>query len=286
MVTWMIEIAIVILLFFVVIIIVDTNRFVIIEQEIYSPKVQKDYSFVVLSDLHNKSYGKNNKRLMKAIQRLKPDSVIVAGDMITGKKGDGYQNAISLMEGLALDYPIFYGNGNHEYRMRMNPEYYGSMYDDYVSQLNRSGVALLMNKKKDLLQENIVIHGLEIDRKYFNKFKVPPMEDSYLEKLLGKTDQKKFQILIAHNPDFFPKYAKWGADLVLSGHIHGGVINLPFLGGVISPTFHLFPKYDGGLYEIGKSKMILSRGLGTHTVPIRMFNPGEVIFVKLKMGEK
>ena len=86
---------------------------------------------------------------------------------------------------------------------------------------------------------------------------------------------------MAHNPDYFEEYAAWGADLVLSGHVHGGMMRLPILGGVVSPAFKLFPKYDGGLFQQGKSTMILSRGLGMHTIPIRIFNPGELILLKI-----
>lgn len=87
--------------------------------------------------------------------------------------------------------------------------------------------------------------------------------------------------MIAHNPEYFPAYAEWGADLVLSGHVHGGLMRLPFLGGVIAPSMKLFPKYDGGVFEEHGSTMILSRGLGTHTLPIRIFNPGELVVIRL-----
>ena len=65
------------------------------------------------------------------------------------------------------------------------------------------------------------------------------------------------------------------------GHVHGGLMRLPFLGGVISPRLILFPKYDGGRFEHGNSVMLLSRGLGTHTLPIRIFNPGELVFIRI-----
>jgi len=92
--------------------------------------------------------------------------------------------------------------------------------------------------------------------------------------------------LIAHDPDYFPKYADWGADLVLSGHVHGGMVRVPFWGkGVVSPNVRLFPKYDGGEFTIGKSRMLLSRGLGMHTIPIRLFNPGEILEVELMPDE-
>ena len=81
---------------------------------------------------------------------------------------------------------------------------------------------------------------------------------------------------------YFPAYAEWGADLVLSGHVHGGIMRLPLLGGVISPTLRLFPRYDGGLFQEGGSTMILGRGLGSHTIPIRIFNPGELVVVELE----
>ena len=108
------------------------------------------------------------------------------------------------------------------------------------------------------------------------------MEPSYLRKLLGTPDREKFQLLIAHNPVYFDAYADWGADLVVSGHVHGGIMRLPFLGGVLSPSLTLFPKYDGGMFREHGSTMILSRGLSSHTIPIRIFNPGELIVIELK----
>ena len=108
------------------------------------------------------------------------------------------------------------------------------------------------------------------------------MDAAYLKRLLGKPSAGEYNILIAHNPDYFPAYAEWGADLVLSGHVHGGIMRLPLLGGVLSPALRLFPKYDGGLFQEGGSTMILGRGLGSHTIPIRIFNPGELIVVTLE----
>ena len=107
-----------------------------------------------------------------------------------------------------------------------------------------------------------------------------------MDKLAGKANDRRFQILLAHNPLYFKEYAAWGADLVLSGHMHGGIIRLPFLGGVVSPAVTPFPKYDGGRFAEGKSTMILGRGLGTHSLPVRMWNPGELVVVTLLPAEK
>ena len=68
---------------------------------------------------------------------------------------------------------------------------------------------------------------------------------------------------------------------MLSGHVHGGIMRLPLLGGVLSPSLRFFPKYDGGLFREGGSRMILGRGLGSHTIPVRVFNPGELVVIEL-----
>lgn len=269
-------------IFCIIIIIADSNRFVVAEHTITSAKIRKPYTFVLLSDLHNKSYGKDNERLMEAIDRIQPDSVIVAGDMYTAEKGSGTDEALKLMERLAAKYPVYYGNGNHEQKTDMLKEVYGSLYVDYAKKLQKAGVHHLVNEHMILPGYNIDLCGSMIGKEYFSRFNKYPMHESYLNNLLGEAKTEQYQILIAHNPDYFPNYAAWGADLVLSGHIHGGIINVPFLGGAVSPAVRLFPKYDGGLFQEGSSVMLLSRGLGTHTIPVRMFNPGELPVVHLK----
>ena len=152
--------------------------------------------------------------------------------------------------------------------------------------LTKSGIHRLVNEHKDLPEYGIRIYGSEIDRLYYKRFGIQPMDPEYLPGILGQPSEEYFNILIAHDPDYFPKYADWGADLVLSGHVHGGMVRVPFWGkGVVSPNVRLFPKYDGGEFTIGKSRMLLSRGLGMHTIPIRLFNPGDILEVELMPDE-
>ena len=99
--------------------------------------------------------------------------------------------------------------------------------------------------------------------------------------LYEETESYDCSEVIANATEYFEEYAAWGADMVLSGHVHGGIMKLPIFGGVISPKLVLFPKYDGGRFENGKATMILSRGLGMHTLPIRIFNPGELVVIHL-----
>ncbi len=260
----------------------DSNRFVKVVYEIKSEKITRPCRLVLLADLHNKSFGKGNKKLLAAIDGTAPDGILVAGDMLTAVGGADFGHALSLMEKLAARYRIYYGMGNHEYRLGLYPEDFPGMYDSYMSGLKRAGIDPLINETVYLPECNIAVCGAQIDRAYFRHFRRRPMEPSYLSKLLGTPDREAFQLLIAHNPVYFDAYAEWGADLVVSGHVHGGIMRLPVLGGVLSPALTLFPKYDGGMFTNDKSTMILSRGLSSHTPPVRVFNPGELIVIDLK----
>lgn len=259
----------------------DCNRFVTVTYEIKSDKITKPCRIVLLSDLHNKSFGKGNGRLLDRIDALAPDEILAAGDMLTATAGHDYGPALTLMENLARKYPVHYGMGNHEYRLRLYPDQYPGMYEGYLQGLKKAGIEPLINQRTYLQVWNVDVCGVEIDRRYYRHFKKTPMGKEYLEMLLGEAREDAFQVLIAHNPAYFADYADWGADLVVSGHVHGGIMRLPVLGGVLSPSLTLFPKYDGGRFEKGKSTMILSRGLGSHTLPLRIFNPGELVVINL-----
>lgn len=268
------------LFFFIMIMVLDGNRFRVVSYEISHEKIKKPYTFVVLSDLHNKVYGKNHEKLIRAIEKEQPAGVLIAGDLLTAKPGYPLHLALDLLEQLAPKYPIYYGMGNHEARLFLYPEVYGTMGADYEEKLKGLGISLLRNESRSL-GEDLVITGLDMKREYYKRFKKTTMTTEYLKKTLGEKNKDKFQILLAHHPDYFQEYSSWGADLVLSGHVHGGMVRLPFLGGVISPALRLFPKYDGGSFEEKESRMILSRGLGMHTIPVRLFNPGELVVLKL-----
>lgn len=267
--------------FFVFVMILDCNRFVVRKYRCRAEKLKKDVKVILLSDLHNKSFGRGNIRILKAIDQIAPDMVLIAGDMYTSAAEGDIETAAGLVCALAGKYPVYYGNGNHEHKTRLFPREFSDMYRKFSEKIEEAGVVHLLNEKVSLPTLNMDIYGVEIDREYYRKFKGMQMEGTYLEKLLGKPDKNRVSLLIAHNPDYFKSYAAWGADLVVSGHVHGGLMRLPVLGGVVSPAIRLFPKYDGGVFREGNSTMILGRGLGTHTLPIRIFNPGELVVIEL-----
>ncbi|MBO5337748.1 MAG: metallophosphoesterase [Lachnospiraceae bacterium] len=258
----------------------DTNRFVITSHIFSDKRIRKAARAVVLADLHNKSYGKNNEKLLEAIAECKPDFILVAGDIPTAKPGTSLEVAIHLMQELGKMYPVYYGSGNHEHRLKLYPDKYGDMASRYEKALAEAGIHRLVNRHEVLEDCNITVYGSEIDRFYYKRFGVQDMKAEYLPQLLGQPSENEYTILLAHNPDYFPKYAEWGADLVCAGHVHGGMVQIPFLKkGVVSPNVRLFPKYDGGMFKEGRTTMLLSRGLGVHTIPVRLFNPGELLVV-------
>lgn len=258
----------------------DSRRFVVVAHEIRDRRLRGRYRVVFLSDLHNKQFGKDNAQLLEAIREIKPDAVWVGGDMINGKAGEKLERAVKLLRALRESYPVFYANGNHEHRIKLYPETYGTQAEKYAEALAELGIVPMVNSHVQLPAVNLVIYGTEIDKYFYKRFTVPHMKQDYLPELLGVPDPEVYTVLLAHNPDYFPQYADWGADLVLSGHVHGGIIRIPFWGkGMLSPNVRFFPKYDGGVYHEGASTMILSRGLGIHTIPFRLFNPGEVIVI-------
>lgn len=261
----------------------DSRRFVTVEYTVKSKKLYKDCKAVMLSDLHNKEYGKENSSLVQAIDEIKPNFILIAGDMLTAnEEKTEYTVPVKLIGELAERYPVYYGMGNHEYRMKIYKKGYGDQFEQYAGELEKCGVRLLSNERIYLPEYNMEICGLEIERRFYRRFRRRQMEPSYVEKLMGKSREDCFEVLLAHNPDYFREYAGWGADLTLAGHVHGGVVRVPGLGGLISPMLHLFPKYDGGLFEEYGRTMILGRGLGMHTVPVRLLNPGELVVIHMK----
>lgn len=271
-----------VILFFILIMLRDSNRFVTVSYSLKACGIKKGVRIVLLSDLHNKCYGRDNEKLLAAIDSAAPDLIVSAGDMMTSVKGKSTEPARRLVEHLAAKYPFYYGNGNHEGRIYHDRKVYGDMGKQYRRALANSRVCLLENAAAELPGYGIRIVGLDLHREHYQKFRESMLPLAELTRLLGECKGDCYTLLIAHNPAFFDTYAAWGADLTVSGHVHGGVMRLPLLGGVLSTSLRLFPKYDGGKFEKDGKVMIVSRGLGSHTVPVRIWNPAELVVIDLE----
>lgn len=234
---------------------------------------------VQLSDLHNKVFGRSNAPLLRLIAEEKPDIIAMTGDMIS-HNAPNTEEFLRLVEKLAKIAYVYYVNGNHELS-----DLSEEAFEYAAKTMADCGAVCLDNDFIDICrgEEKIRICGLCYSAEYYRgvreykrgwkAFMLTDMID-----YLGLKDPEVFTILLAHNPLDFDVHAEWGADLSLGGHVHGGLIRLPIVNGIFSPERRIFPKYKEGMYNIGNSYLVASRGLGR----FRIHNPPEIVSVVLK----
>lgn len=268
----------------------EKKHFSVEAVQVVSRKLRRDRRLVFLSDLHSNEFGPGNRELTAAIFRIRPDAVLVGGDMmVTRDNGRGDTCVpLALIRELSARLPVYCGNGNHENRMAWRRPICGNLYEEYRDALISMGVIYLDDKSAPL-GEDILISGVDLDPVYYRRalFRpLPTMGEDYLNKKLGGgaggRDWDKFSILLAHSPLYFERYAAWGADLTLSGHFHGGTVRLPLLGGVMTPQYQFFLPWCAGDFDMGGRRMVVSRGLGTHSVNIRFNNKPQLVVIELK----
>ena len=258
-----------------------TEEYRIVSEKIHGP----GKTIVFLTDLHNKEFGEENSRLLEAVRKVKPDAVLFGGDGMVAKRGNyDVRIPLALLTELAKEFPVYCGNGNHECRMLWKADVYGSTYKNYRAALENAGIRYLSNGAADL-DSDIRIYGLDLPKSAYlpRSGEIPA---GLLKDALGEPDPEKFHLLLAHSPLFFEEYAAWGADLTFSGHFHGGTIRLPIVGGVMTPQYQFFYPRCAGYFELPgsekeKSRMIVGRGLGTHSINIRLNDKPQVVVVRL-----
>ena len=269
---------------------VQSSGYNIVEYELSTCKdIGGPVRFVMLSDLHDTDVTHDgNRRLLRSIESIDPDFVILAGDMITSYMQPSYNSdvAFDFLRELANRFTVYYGVGNHEQRYKAEPERFAGKYDKLVEFVQKLGIHFLSDSYIDREEDKIRIYGFDIPIDNYRRAVKTYLPDGILNDRFGDPDDNKYNILIAHNPDFFDDYAAFGPDLVLSGHLHGGIVAIPGIGGVISPQLRLFPKYDFGTFTKGNTTMIVSRGIGWHTIPVRIFNKAEIVSVTILQDKK
>ena len=253
--------------------------------EISSDKIQRERTLVFLSDLHDNEFGPDNVRLKKAIDHIHPDGVLSGGDILVSKGRADLWTALSLFSYLTARYPVYCGNGNHESRLAWKRGTYGDLYEWYRRALMSMG-AVCLEDSSAMLGPDIRITGLDLDARFYKKIffgKKARMGETYVERKVGRAAKGDvFQILLAHSPLYFSEYARWGADLTLAGHYHGGTIRIPRLGGVMTPQYQFFLPECAGTFRRGEKIMVVSRGLGTHSINIRINNKPQLVVLKLR----
>lgn len=250
------------------------------------PKSLDSKKILLLSDLHRKHFfGRKNKYLFKLIRKSKPDCILVAGDLVNGLGGmKNVRYAEQILSSLSkLNVPIFYTYGNHELKLEIHfPEAFAKLEETaskYATVLNNHGALVTF---PDAPGPSLQLYGLKLKLNYYHGDVKEQMQRVCPGNVFKSGADGLYNILIVHDPTYLESYLETGADLIVAGHFHGGIIRLPFLGGVISPRYRLFPSYTKGLYKCGNQRMIVSAGIGWHTIPFRLFNRPEIVEISFE----
>lgn len=250
----------------------QNNMLVLSEYEYANKEITKEldgYTIVHLSDLHNKGFGKNQKRLIKEIEECEPDMIVITGDLVD-ERSKNFDHAASLVRNAVLIAPVYYVTGNHEKWLS------DDLYNELMDMLRQEGVTILDNTYLSIEKggSDFILAGLDDGSL---------LDDTLKE--LRLNDKKELVVLLTHEPQYIKDYSIYGADLVLAGHAHGGQFRLPFIGGVYAPDQGFNPAYTSGVYEENDTAMVVSRGLGNSVIPVRLFNFPDIVCVRFKAGQ-
>lgn len=265
----------------------EKNHFAVEEETVVSPKIRREKKLVFITDVHDKEFGPGNGRLLDAIRREEPEGILVGGDLMVSKGEGSLDASFRLLEGLAAIGPVYYSLGNHELRLRQEREVYGDAYERLIRKAASLNIHMLRDKTLPLGE--VDISGVDLSRCCYKKLfleKPARMPEGYLERKLGAADRKRFQILLIHSPLYFAECRDWGADLSLAGHFHGGTIRLPLAGGLMTPQYQFFVPWCAGSFCQDGKRMVVGRGLGTHSINIRLNDRPQLLVIRLVPGKE
>lgn len=249
--------------------------------EIRDEKIPAAFDGFVLcqvSDVHNEARGEGNAALLRALREAAPDLICITGDFLDSRRTD-LDFALELAGQLAEIAPAVYVTGNHEARLKD--------LSALEAGLAARGVRVLRDDWTPLARGGEEIALLGLDDPGF-----AAGEDWTLAEGLDQTQARlsallaqagdRFSLVLSHRPELLPAYAEAGADLVLSGHAHGGQVRLPGIGGLFAPGQGILPRLTSGVHARGETRLVVSRGLGNSAFPLRVFNPPEIVTVTLR----
>ena len=249
-----------------------TYRLQVTTDTVTDGKIKNEITVVHLSDLHGASFGRDNERLISAVDSAAPDLIFVTGDMYTSGSESGREVTVRLMTDLAERYAVYFVNGEHDNS------------DEYFARLDAAGVHVMDYKSETVTlgSTEICIYG--IDNVYFSA-----TFDLHNE---FEPDESKYNILLAHLVNA-GAYADGGFDMTFCGDTHGGVVRLPVVGALYNDGVWLpevlgsdNDRYTRGLYEVGGMMLNVSGGLGNYPIPLRFMNRPQMSVIKLMPAQK
>ena len=230
------------------------------------------FKMVVISDLHDHEFGKDNEKLIRCVKEQDPEMIILDGDMLNeDSKSD--RVPVRLVKGLAEIAPVYYALGNHELdyigaaegkKMQKHPEDSGLVKD-----LTDAGACVLEEGYRD-----VEIGGCKVRIGGMYEYAFALDGDNSAENLTGDVrdfleefqNTDRYKIMLCHRPDSFvfgDASDYWKIDLVISGHDHGGQVVIPFKGGLYGGDQGWFPPYVHGLYRTGRIRLFVTSGLSS-----------------------
>ena len=242
---------------------------------ITSDKINNPMRIALITDLHSCKYGTAQRTLIDAVNKEKPDIVLLGGDIFDDEIPD--ENTKVFLTAIAKDYPCYYVTGNHEY--------WSMRSDEMLAWLDEHGIKDIGGKCVRVSQNSneITLSGVnDPDQARYTGRGVGMRAE--LDKTRDARRSDEFSILLAHRPSFVKTYLDYGFDLILTGHAHGGQWRIPgILNGTFAPDEGFFPKYAGGLYSFDHgTEMIVSRGLARESTRVpRIFNRPELVIIKI-----
>ena len=237
------------------------------------PDAFSGFKIAHISDPHSKPAS----GIFEIIKDACPDIIVVTGDLLNDDEKSTAE-IDELMAKLIENSPVYFTSGNHDL-WRMDRK---EIFRDYENM-----GAVFMDNKTVLIEkdgEEIALSGAP------DPFSRVPerIYENTKESLDNLEKFDGFNVLLFHRANLFEQIKQYGYDLILSGHMHGGQIRLPKIGGVLAPssamlsgTRMFFPKYTGGVVADKDATMIVNRGVG-NTLPLpRLGNTPEVGIITL-----
>lgn len=236
------------------------------------PEAFDGFRIAQISDLHNAQFGEGNEELLEILQAANPDMIAFTGDIIDYRTPD-LSAVLDFAAKAAQIAPCYYITGNHEYVAAEFLKLEAGLVD--------AGVVVLRNRAAVLLRGEAYIRLVGMDDYSFFGSRSGEVNVAKMKGRLSYMLKEGYNILLCHRCELFPRFEEMDVDLILAGHAHGGQIRIPFVGGLYAPDQGFFPEYDAGIYTLGQMHMVVSRGLGSSKIPLRVNNRPEVVIITL-----
>ncbi len=253
--------------------------FITSRYELHTEKLHAPVKLLIIADLHSTRYGENQKQLLDAAEKEQPAAVLFPGDIIDDRRPQ--EPALTVLSVLGKRFPCFYVCGNHELRTKR--------LDEIKATIRALGVTVLAGNtaRLQLPGGNLIIAGVDDPALWggyniYGSYTMPKEWEMQLQtcKKAACTASDAFRILLSHRPEPVDCYSCSAFDLVSAGHAHGGQLRFGPINGVFAPCQGIFPRYAGGLYTLGATKLLVSRGLMRNSLP-RFGNPPELVSLTL-----